>query len=85
VLTEFGEEEGEDEPDGAGPDDDHGQMRRVASAPGEGREGRALEAASAQPGHAPAHGEEAPASAAGDRRHRGPGCAPAVCRRGLWV
>ena len=32
VLTEFGEEEGEDEPDGASSDDQDRQMRRVASA-----------------------------------------------------
>lgn len=77
-VTEFGEEEGEDEPDRAGSDDDHGQMRRHVvsrAAAGEGREERALEeeaaAAAAPVGRGSVHGEEAPASGAGDRRHRG--------------
>jgi hypothetical protein len=71
ALTEFGEEEGEDEPDGPSSDDEHRQMRRVASASpaGEGREGRVLSALE-PPDRAPVSGEEAPAAPAGDRRHR---------------
>ena len=44
ALTEFGEEEGEDEPDGPSSDDEHRQMRRIASASpaGEGGERRVL-------------------------------------------
>ena len=71
ALTEFGEEEGEDEPDGPSSDDEHRQMRRVASASpaGEGGEVRVL-AAAEPPDRAPVRGEEVPAPAAGDRRHR---------------
>jgi hypothetical protein len=32
LLTEFGEEEGEDEPNGTSSDDEYGKMRRVAPA-----------------------------------------------------
>ena len=71
ALTEFGEEEGEDEPDGPSSDDEHRQMRRVASASpaGEGGEVRVL-AAAEPPDRAPVRGEEVPAPAASDRRHR---------------
>lgn len=69
TLTEFGEEEGEGEPNGPSSDDEHRQMRRAASTSpaGEGREGRVL-AASEPPDPASVRGEEAPA--ARDRRHR---------------
>jgi hypothetical protein len=69
--TEFGEEEGEDEPDGASSDDEHRQMRRVSSssAARKGREGWVL-AAPVPRDSAAVQGEEAPAPATGDRRHR---------------
>jgi hypothetical protein len=70
-YTEFGEEEGEDEPDGASSDDEHRQMRRVpsSSAASKGREGRVLPAPVPRDSAA-VQGEEPPAPATGDRRHR---------------
>ena len=67
ALTEFGEEEGEDEPDGPSSDDEHRQMRRVASASpaGEGGE-RWVLAAAEPPDRAPVRCKEAPGPAAGD-------------------
>jgi len=64
---EFGEEEGEDEPDGPSSDDEHRQMRRVASASpaGEGGEVRVL-AAAEPPDRAPVRCKEAPGPAAAD-------------------